>query len=94
MDLSTLISFCLSSTTMMRVATTVNAATMLISASTPLIAYCWISNAVNRPWFSSIQSIVWYMPLASSLAIRSLMAEASAMSRTFISTPVTVSPWS
>ena len=57
--LSTAISFFLSSTTMISVAMTVNAATRMMSASTTLMPICWMRSAVKRPWFSSSQSIVW-----------------------------------
>ncbi len=55
----TAISFFLSSTTMIRVATTVKAATRMISASTTLMPICWMRSAVKRPWLSSSQSMVW-----------------------------------
>ena len=51
-----------SSTTMMRVAITMKAATTMIDVKTTPSTTFWMASAVKRFWFSSAQSSVWNGP--------------------------------
>ena len=91
MALSTLISFFLSSTTMIKVATTVKAATRMMSASTALIPTFWMSSAVKRPRLSSFQSMYWYAGEPSASRTRASTSSEASISSIFASMPTIAS---